>query len=151
MLLPLACGNARTACATIRGGILSPPKAFQSVDCFCGPCGKIRKDLRGVFVRGPHRKYFRWGKFSGSPQKIRKDFMWGIKKQDVIRPVFPLLRQARADVLFSSRKRVRPESIRVSAKSFRHTSVNSLLEQEGQGGSLSYSPTLTSVRQLVQR
>ena len=26
---------------------------------------------------GPHRKHFRQGKFSGSLQKIRKDFMWG--------------------------------------------------------------------------
>ena len=42
------------------------------------------------------------------------------------------------------------EQIRLHAGNSFHTSVNSLLEQEGQGGSLSYSPTLTSVWQLVQ-
>ena len=144
---------------------------------FLCSCGKSVRILRGVNFRGPRRKHFRWGKFSGSlhesifggvnfrghcGKSVRicvgyksgsppKAFSVGYKKQDVIRPVFPLLRQARADVLFSSRTRVRPESVRAAAKSIRHTSVNSLLEQEGQGGSLSYSPTLTSVRQLVQR
>ena len=42
------------------------------------------------------------------------------------------------------------EQIRLHAGNSFYTSVNSLLEQEGQGGSLSYSPTLTSVWQLVQ-